>query len=297
MIESPRTLQRTRSELPFKPPLNWVAALTYLAARAIPDVETVNGDSYQRTVQAREQGGVLRVGQGSGNALLVDAWLPPGMSSDVIIARIRWLFDLDTNFADVTARLARDKRLARRLAKVPGLRLVRAWDPFELAVRAILGQQVSVAAATTLAGRLVRTYGKPLPGMPASITGTRSLFPSPQVLADADITRLGMPRARAQAISALSATVADDPQFLSPRRSLADTIDHLRTLPGLGEWTANYIALRALGEPDAFPATDLGLRRAWSDDSDKATPACLRRVAEQWRPWRGYAAMYLWLST
>jgi AraC family transcriptional regulator of adaptative response / DNA-3-methyladenine glycosylase II len=168
-----------------------------------------------------------------------------------------------------------------------------AWDPFELAVRAILGQQVSVASATTSAGRLAEQYGEPLPAPVGSVV---RLFPKAAVLAAADPAAMRLPRARAQAIVALARAVDSGELALEPRWNLEETVARLTAQQGIGEWTAQYIAMRALGEPDAFPAADLGLlaaARAWMPD---VTPARLLARAEAWRPWRAYAAMHLWRS-
>ncbi|NJN59709.1 MAG: DNA-3-methyladenine glycosylase 2 family protein, partial [Leptolyngbyaceae cyanobacterium SL_5_9] len=189
--------------------------------------------------------------------------------------------------------LERDPQLRGRVAALPGLRVPGTWDRFELAVRAILGQQISVAAATKLAGRLVEAYGEPLNLGTSIETSLRFMFPKPEVLAIADLTPLGLTRARAKAISSLAAAVAEGQ--LHNFSSLESAVQTLCKLPGVGEWTAHYIAMRALREPDAFPATDLGLRRSLSPNNP-LTKAQLLEMAQSWRPWRAYAAMYLWLS-
>jgi AraC family transcriptional regulator of adaptative response / DNA-3-methyladenine glycosylase II len=168
----------------------------------------------------------------------------------------------------------------------PGLRIPGAWDPFETCVRAILGQQVSVRAATTFAGRLVESFGAP---SPAPVEGLTHLFPAPERLAAAPLERIGLTRARAESIRC----VARSAQVLRDRpESLEGLIDRLRTLPGVGPWTAHYLAMRAFGEVDAFPAGDLVLRRA----SREASSSALERRSAAWRPWRAYAAMHLWSS-
>jgi AraC family transcriptional regulator of adaptative response / DNA-3-methyladenine glycosylase II len=193
-------------------------------------------------------------------------------------------------------RLQTDPRLVRAIAALPGLRIPGAWDTFELAVRAILGQQISVAAATLLANRLVETYGEPLvvEGSPDLVPELRFVFPTADVLAKADLTQLGIPRARAHAIAVLAATVAGDRHYLNRFQDLDDAVRQLCQLPGIGEWTAHYIAMRALREPDAFPATDLGLLRAMERIEQPLSKAKLLDIAQAWRPWRAYAAMYLW---
>jgi len=171
---------------------------------------------------------------------------------------------------------------------VPG-----AWEPFELAVRAILGQQVSVAAARTLAGRLAARLGAPLP---AGAPGVERLFPGPEALAAGDLDGLGLTGARVAALRGLARAVLAGPGLLSPGHDLDATVARLSALPGVGPWTAQYVAMRALDEPDAFPEGDLGLARAVSRGAERCTPAALRRRAEAWRPWRAYAAMHLWMG-
>jgi AraC family transcriptional regulator of adaptative response / DNA-3-methyladenine glycosylase II len=173
---------------------------------------------------------------------------------------------------------------------VPG-----AWDGFELAVRAVLGQQITVTAARQLAGRLVAAHGER--SAPADGGGLTTVFPSPARLAAADPASFGMPRARASALIALAASAAADARLFEPDQDLDGAVARLRALPGIGEWTAQYIALRALREPDAFPAADIGLLRAMTGaDGVRPTPAALLARAESWRPWRAYAAQHLWTS-
>jgi AraC family transcriptional regulator of adaptative response / DNA-3-methyladenine glycosylase II len=210
-----------------------------------------------------------------------------------IVSRLRRLFDLDADVALIGSHLARDPRLAARVARRPGLRVPGAWDGFETAVRAILGQQVSVAAARKLAGKLVARFGEPMPGR---FEGPSRRFPRPEALVGADVGTLGMPRARGRAIESLAAAVAREPDILAPVGALDANIRRLRALPGIGEWTAHYIAMRVLGEPDAFPASDVGLLRAAASNGKRPSPDDLLEIAERWRPWRAYAAQHLWTS-
>jgi 3-methyladenine DNA glycosylase/8-oxoguanine DNA glycosylase len=197
--------------------------------------------------------------------------------------RVRRLFDLAADPAAIAARLSRDPRLRGSVRARPGLRVPGAWDPFELAVRAILGQQVSVPAATTLAGRLARAFG-------ARIAADGALdvaFPTAAVLARADVASIGLPRARAGAIRELARRVAGG--------AGPETPDDLRAIPGVGPWTAGYVAMRALGMPDTFLEGDLGVRRALANGAGRrATHAEALARAESWRPWRAYAVMHLW---
>jgi AraC family transcriptional regulator of adaptative response / DNA-3-methyladenine glycosylase II len=175
---------------------------------------------------------------------------------------------------------------------VPG-----AWDAFELAVRAVLGQQVSVRAATTFAGRIVAAHGRALPaGAWSDGGGPSMIFPTAEVLAEADLTRVGLTRSRATTLNALARAVAARPALLEAGAPLEDTLAELCALPGIGPWTAQYIAMRALREPDAFPASDLGLLRAMETKAGRPTPAALAARAEAWRPWRAYAALRLWTT-
>ncbi len=285
--------------LPFAPPLDWPALLAFLAARAIPGVEAVAEGIYRRTVRLDDGAAgtveVFRPSPGAGH-LIARLRLPRVTDLAPAAARLRRVFDLDADPEAVAAHLAHDPLLAPLVTARPGLRVPGAWDAFELAVRAVLGQQVSVAAATTLAGRLASQHGE-LPPAGVSLSGLTRLFPRPAALAGADLQGIGLPRARAAAVSALAAAVAAEPALLHPWGELEATAQRLAALPGIGPWTAQYIALRALREPDAFPASDLGLLRAAAGpDGVRPSPAALLARAEAWRPWRAYAAMHLWAS-
>jgi AraC family transcriptional regulator of adaptative response / DNA-3-methyladenine glycosylase II len=173
---------------------------------------------------------------------------------------------------------------------VPG-----AWEPYELAVRAILGQQISVGHAVSLARRMVERHGHRLPaGLRRRHEGLSRLFPRASVLARSDLGSLGMPGARARSIASLAASVARDPELLAPLACLDESVRRLKALPGIGEWTAHYIALRALREPDAFPAADAGLLRAMERNGRRPAPSELLSISQAWRPWRAYAAQHLW---
>jgi AraC family transcriptional regulator of adaptative response / DNA-3-methyladenine glycosylase II len=277
--------------LPFRPPYDWPGVLGFLAPRAIPGVESVVGGVYRRTIDLDGARGVVEVRPGGSHALLATIALdrlPPLAGA---VARLRHLFDLDADPEAIGAHLGRDPVLAARLARHPGVRVPGAWDAFELAVRAILGQQVSVAGATTLAGRLAAAYGEPLARADAGV-----LFPRPERLAGADLSPVGLPRARAAAISSLASAVVGNPALLRADGGTGVSVARLAALPGIGPWTAEYVAMRALREPDAFPSSDLGLLRAMGPHVRAFSPARLLRRAERWRPWRAYAAMLLWLG-
>jgi AraC family transcriptional regulator, regulatory protein of adaptative response / DNA-3-methyladenine glycosylase II len=272
-------------KLPFREPYDWTAMLGFLARRAIPGVEKITAESWRRTVAIDGARGTVEVRRGGPSHLVATVCLTRVTALAPVLVRLRRVFDLDADAAAIARHLAKDARLAGAVDTNPGLRIPGAWDGFELAVRAILGQQVSVTAATTLAGRLVAAHGERLDD-----TGAL-LFPSPAALAGADLRGIGLPATRAAAISALASAVVRDPDLLSRFRDVATTKAALAALPGIGAWTAEYVAMRALGEPDAFPSTDLVLLQALD-----ATPADARAQAEAWRPWRAYAAMHLWME-
>ncbi len=203
-----------------------------------------------------------------------------------IVERIRAIFDLNADWSAIADGLARDASLAARIGALPGLRMPGCWDGFELGVRAILGQQITVKGATTLAGRLAAAYGQPIDG-PAGIT---HLSPTPEALAGASMNGLGITTARIATIRSFARAVADGVIDFNHSPDPAGFAARLDELPGIGPWTAQYIAMRALREPDAFPTADLGLLRALA----LKNPRELERRAEAWRPWRAYAVMYLW---
>jgi AraC family transcriptional regulator of adaptative response / DNA-3-methyladenine glycosylase II len=279
--------------LPYRPPYDWPAMLAFLRARAIPGVEVVARDGYTRTIEVAGALGTVAVQPAAGHSLRATIRFPQLSALPTIVARLRRVFDLIADPEVIGAHLSEDPRLAPLVAARPGLRVAGAWDGFELAVRALLGQQITVAGAATLAGRLVAAHGKPLPVG----EGLSHVFPGAEWLADADLSSLGLTRARAAALGSLARAVVADPQIFGPRRSLEEAIVKLRALPGIGEWTAQYIAMREMREPDAFPAADLGLMRAMADRKGRRpTPVALLARAERWRPWRAYAAQHLWAA-
>lgn len=279
--------------LPVPGPLAWEQMLGYLGRRAIPGVERVDGDRYVRTVCIEGEPGVIQLSRASPDTVLLRAHLPHWDGIIDIVSRARRIFNLDGDIAAATVRLASDPRLGPLVESWPGLRPPGAWDGFEVGVRAILGQQVSVPGATTLIGRIVERYGVPVPGLLAM--GLTHLFPEPQELAGADLAGLGMPGSRAAAIQHFAAAVAEHRLHLERSGPLEELVAELVALPGLGLWTANYLALR-LGEPDAFPASDLGLRRALANQGGLPSPAQMIELAAPWQPFRASAALHLWLS-
>ena len=256
-------------KLHYRPPYDWNALLNFVGPRAIPGLEAVEGRSYRRN-------GISVVHNPSQHCLI--ARIHPGGASGLRsrVDQIRSFFDLRANTREIAAHLGRSPLMKEVVRRHPGMRLPGCWDPFELAIRAILGQQVTVKGASTLAGRLVKHFGAP----------------SPLTLADADLGCVGLPKARQETIRAFARSVADEQIRLDGSIETREFVARLCELPGIGPWTANYIAMRALGDPDAFPASDLGLLKA----TGASSPRRLEQIAEAWRPWRSYAALYLWES-
>jgi AraC family transcriptional regulator of adaptative response / DNA-3-methyladenine glycosylase II len=284
--------------LAYAGPYDWPVMSAWLGSRAIAGVETVREDGgYVRSISYGTEVGTIAVLPVPGACeVSVTIRFPDVRMLLDIVDRIKRIFDLDADLCTITEHLGSDPRLAPLFARRPGLRVPGAWDGYELAVRAILGQQISVGAASSLAARLVHRFGTPLaPELCAP--GVDRVFPRPERLAECDIAALGMPRARAEAVRTVARAAAEDHRFFSPRHDLAGSVERLARLPGVGEWTAHYIAMRALREPDAFPAADIGLMRAVADETGRRPNAReLAAIAEPWRPWRAYAALHLWAA-
>jgi AraC family transcriptional regulator of adaptative response / DNA-3-methyladenine glycosylase II len=280
--------------LRYQPPYDWPAMLDFLRARAIPGVERVIDNSYARTFSLEGAQGTVRVQPGEGNALRAQIRVGKLSILPKIIARLRRVFDLAADPLAIAAHLATDPALAPLVSRRPGLRVPGAWDGFELAMRAVLGQQITVAGAIRLAGRMVESYGAPMTIPDDTLT---HVFPEPAALAKAQLNSLGMPASRAATLSAIAAAVVANPDLLGAHLGLEEAVKRLRSIRGVGEWTAQYIALRQLREPDAFPAADIGLLRALADgEGRRPDPSELLQKAEKWRPWRAYAAQHLWTS-
>lgn len=305
----PSALRRSRAEeasaaaagitvkLPYRAPYDWEAMIGFLAARAIPGVESVTPRRYARSLIVDGVVGVVRVSPGAGDFMVAEVRFPRLQALPAVIARIRRVFDLTADPVLIGAHLSQDSALAPLVLARPGLRAPGAWDGFELAVRAILGQQITVTAARGLAARLVDAYGARIDDPFAASLGLTRAFPTPDQIVGQDIAALGMPKARGAAVEALARTVAADPTIFTPRADLASAIAALKALPGVGEWTAQYIALRELREPDAFPQADIGLLRGMTNEAGlRPTPDDLLVRAEAWRPWRAYAAQHLWAA-
>lgn len=292
------TQASTTLSLSYAPPYDWEAIIGFLRARAIAGVELVEPQRYRRTIAIGGCHGTIDVAPIAGrDALSATIHFPDITALPRIVARVRRVFDLGADVRTIGAHLARDRTLARLVARRPGLRVPGAWDGFELGVRAVLGQQITVSAARKLAARLVDLWGEPV--SPVAVRGVPELsraFPTPQRLAAADFSLLGLTRARSRTLAGLAAAVAADPSLVGAEgtHDLEAAVTRLRELHGIGDWTAQYIALRALRDPDAFPASDIGLLRALTRGGTRPHPTALLARAEAWRPWRAYAAQHLW---
>jgi AraC family transcriptional regulator of adaptative response / DNA-3-methyladenine glycosylase II len=282
--------------LRYRPPYDWPAMLDFLRARAIDGVERATGEAYRRTVLQDGATGTIEVAHlPERDSLVATIRFPSVRALPAIIARIRRVFDLGADVTTIGAHLAQDPLLAPLIAERPGLRTPGGWDAFELAMRAVLGQQVSVEAGRRLAGQLVRLCGTPIPG--PRYSDLRHAFPTAAQVRTADLTALGMPNARKTALVAMAEAALSDPLLFQPLGTVEETVARLRAIRGVGEWTAQYIALRAVRETDAFPASDIGLLRgAASGTGTRPSVAELQDRAEPWRPWRAYAAQHLWAA-
>jgi AraC family transcriptional regulator of adaptative response / DNA-3-methyladenine glycosylase II len=278
--------------LRYRPPYDWEAMLQFLRVRAIAGIEQVTDRSYARSIQFDGAQGTVLVEPADGAALRATIRLPALTALPKIIARLRRVFDLAADTDAIAAHLAQDPALAPLIKARPGLRVPGAWDGFELAVRAVLGQQITVPGAARLAAGLVAKYGEPMARPLGSIT---HVFPLAQRLAEGKLEDLGMPRSRIETLSGLARAVVADPHFFDANRDLSEAIAQLRAVKGVGDWTAQYIALRQLREPDAFPHGDVALIRALrARDGLQRTSSQLLARADVWRPWRAYAAQHLW---
>ena len=273
--------------------------LAYLNFRAIPGVEIIDGHQYRRSFVWGRTRGCLSVTPGPiSKSLQVKVVCQTPTHFKSITRRVGNIFDLNAPVKAIRRRLGKDPLLAGILEHSPLPRVPGTWDGFELAIRAIIGQQVSVKGATTVAGRLVQKFGQRLPSALAdNEAGLTHLFPSPKALAHAAATKMSMPLARAMTIQGLAQAVLDNKLAIDPAADPDRTVQKLKKIKGIGDWTAQYIAMRALRQPDAFPAADLGLIKAASGNGPRLTPVQLKARAEAWRPFRAYAAVLLWTGT
>lgn len=283
-------------KLPFTAPYDWRATIDFLGARAIPGIEHVERDRYCRTFSLDAAQGIVEVRPAPGhNHVLVSIRTSNVASLGGVVARVRRVFDLDADIAAIDGHLSTHPLLASCVRERPGVRVPGAWCNFEATLRAMVDRHKS---KSDLLQRLVATYGTPLDER-TQLTPREPhlLFPEPCSLASANLVERGFPRALAESIQALSAAMDKDPKLLRAYETLTETIAKLRALPGIGPWTAQYIAMQALREPDAFPATDPDLLRATLAPGTRRSPRELQKIAEAWRPWRAYAAMRLWMQS
>jgi AraC family transcriptional regulator of adaptative response / DNA-3-methyladenine glycosylase II len=283
--------------LGYRPPYDFDAVLAFLRTRALPGIELVDAHSYARVFGPANAAGWLRLSAwpAGDHALQLQLHCPQSTQLLGVVTTLRRMFDLDANPQSIADTFRHDAVLGALVARRPGLRLPGGWDGFEIAVRAVLGQQVSVAAARTLASRIVQHHGELLGAqLPA---GLERLFPTPAQLADADLRALGVTTARAVTIRGIAQALLDGRVDFRPEQPLEEFVARWVALPGIGDWTANYIAMRALSHPDAFPAADLILRRAAAGDGAALSTKALAALAESWRPWRAYAVMHLWRAS
>lgn len=285
-------MTNTLLTLPYQAPWDWQQFHAHFQLRAIAGQECLGERDYCRSFRLGEVTGWFRItALPDQHALTLEHSESANACLPELVQRVRRMFDLDAQPALIAAHFATDPHLAAMLARNPGLRLPTAFDAFEQAVRAIVGQQVTVKAAVTITGRLVARLGEPLAGAP---NGIDRLFPTPAAIAEANLDGIGMPGKRVQTLQHFAAQVASGKLRLDISQGASELIERLCALPGIGPWTAEYIALRAFGDADAFPASDLGLLKApiWGPAGISARQ--LQMHAEAWRPWRAYAAAHLW---
>jgi AraC family transcriptional regulator of adaptative response / DNA-3-methyladenine glycosylase II len=291
-IHTARTKAAPTLRLPYRAPYDFAALLAFFERRAIPGVESVDADTYTRRFALDGVPGSLRVSAIDGeDALALRVDFPHAAALPDIAARVRRMFDLDAAIVAINTVLASDRRLRALVRRHPGQRLPGGWEGFEIAIRAVLGQQVTVAAARTLTQRVVQRYGVVLPG---NADPPLRLFPAPATLADADFAALGITRQRAQTLRTVARAVGDGTVHFRPGQSLDAFVASWTALPGIGAWTAHYLAMRGLGEADAFPAADIVLRKAFARDGIALPARELEALSQAWRPWRAYAVLHLW---
>ncbi len=301
---APSAIRRLRAEAPsgtmslrlgYRPPLDFGTMLAFIAKRAIPGIERVNADSYERVVGPRDASTWIQVtaDRAKPELHLEISNTDPRAIPD-IVRRVRRMFDVDADLAVVHSVLRDEPQLADAIKRRPGLRVPCGWDGFEIAVRAVLGQQISVASATTLARRLVATYGElRTDAREIEHAGLDRMFPAPERLCDAPMEEIGLPKSRAASLRTLAAALIDGRIHFGSGQRLDAFVESMVALPGIGPWTAHYIAMRALGHPDAFPAGDLILQKMLGNEkrlSERATEA----RSQSWRPWRAYTVLHLW---
>jgi len=278
--------------LPYRAPLDGDGLIAFLTRRAVPGVEEVQGGALRRSLRLPHGTGAVELRPGE-RYVSARFWLSDLRDLGAAMYRCRTLLDLDSDPHAVGGALGDDLLLGALVRETPGRRVPGHVDHHELAIRAVLGQQVSLRGAATLAARLVSLYGEELERPLGAVT---HVFPAVETLAEADLDRVGMPRSRARGLRALVAALARGDVVLDAGCERAQTRRQLLALPGIGPWTAEYIAMRALRDPDAFLPGDLGVRHALERLGQQATPAAAERLSQRWRPYRAYAVQHLWGS-
>jgi AraC family transcriptional regulator, regulatory protein of adaptative response / DNA-3-methyladenine glycosylase II len=283
--------------LRYQPPLASEPLLSFLGARAIPGVEAFDGRTFRRSMRTTT-GRIAVIGLTPDPArghVALHASIDDASHLEAVIPPARRLLDLDADPGPIDELLARDPALRPSVRSTPGLRSPGTIDGFELAVRAVLGQQVSIRAARTFAGRIAIAAGTPLP--PELVAGNLThIFPTAEQLAVAPLDTIGLTSRRRTSLQRLAQLVADGELDLSGRAERETTLETLLSIPGIGPWTASYVAMRALGDTDAFPASDFGIRAGFEALGLPTSSGAIERHAERWRPWRSYAVMHIWRS-
>ena len=280
--------------LSYRPPLDWKSMLAYLEYRKIPGVEYIDleQDTYYRTIAIDEcVGDICAQFSETEHSVMLQINFPDTRHLYHIVEKVRLLFDLKADSEEIERFLRNDPLLKKVVKKNPGTRVTGCWDGLEVTVRAILGQQVTVKAATTLAGRVAERYGENYKGTSAYLT---RVFPSAEKLANADLSGMGIVGQRISAIKTIAAKIATGEIVFDGVLETEEFVRRLCEIKGIGDWTAHYVALRVLSDPDAFPYSDLILRRAATNNQETLTPKALLKLAQAWRPWRGYAVIFLW---
>ncbi|MEM7313086.1 MAG: AlkA N-terminal domain-containing protein [Planctomycetota bacterium] len=284
--------ERIRLRLSYRPPFDWNGMLDFMRPRLLGGVEMIEDGVFFRRVSMGEDTVVISISPGKGNHLILDLPWELWEHAHALVTKARWMFDLDSDPNVIGEQLSTDRLLRGMVKRNPALRMPRCWEPFEMSIRAILGQQVSVAGASTLCGRLIQKWGTKV----KDAVEPAFVFPTDEKLSRVSVAAIGIPEARANAIRGFSRAVAAGTISLEAGLDLSQFLANVTALPGIGDWTANYLAMRVLGEPDAFPAGDLGVRKALSTGEKLVTQKTVLQRAENWRPWRGYAAMLIWMS-
>lgn len=279
--------------LSYRPPFDWRAMLAYLATRSIPGVEKVESNTYSRSIEIDGSTGEVRIEfLPDTHAALLTIYCAQTRNLYQIVERVRIMFDLKAVSTDIESFLSKDPLLHDLIAKHPGIRVPVAWDGFEVGVRAILGQQVSVKGATTLVSRLAKRCGSPY--QTNHCPDLDCIFPSPEQVIASSLDGLGITTRRIDAIKAMAAAVVEKTLCFDGSMSSDEFVERSTQISGIGPWTAQYIALRALNDPDAFPHADLILLRAAAAPEETLTPKQLLEKSQAWRPWRAYVVMLLW---